>query len=62
MVNLDIYSVDGRKVATLLSSVVEAGERKLQFRAADLSSGLYIVRLLVNGATRSRAITLSRSG
>ncbi len=61
MVNLDIFSVDGRKVATLISSVVEAGEHKLQYRAGDLSSGLYIVRLLVNGATKSRAIAIVRS-
>lgn len=62
MVNLDIFTVDGRKIATLLSSVAVGGDHKLQFHAGDLSSGLYIIRLLVNGVSRSRAIIISRSG
>lgn len=62
MVNLEIFSVDGRKVSTLLSSRIEKGEHKLPFSAGDLSSGIYVVRLIVNGATKSRAIIISRSG
>lgn len=62
MVNLEIFSVDGKKVATLLSSEIEKGEHKLQFSSRDLSSGLYIIRLKVNGATKSRAITIVRAG
>ncbi|TVR27816.1 MAG: T9SS C-terminal target domain-containing protein [Balneolaceae bacterium] len=61
MVDLDIFSVDGRKIAILISSVVEAGEHKLSFSAEDLASGVYIIRLTANGLTKSRAITIVRS-
>lgn len=62
MVNLEVFTVDGKKVATLLSEEIKAGEHRLQFSAGELSSGLYIVRLKANGATKSRAVTLVRSG
>lgn len=62
MVNLEVFSVDGKKVATLLSSEMTIGEHKLQFSAGELSSGLYIVRLMANGTTKSRAILIVRSG
>ncbi len=62
MVNLEVFTVDGKKVAKLLSSEMKQGEHELQFSAGELSSGLYIVRLQVNGTTKSRAIMIVRSG
>ncbi len=60
-VDLDIFSAEGRKVATLISSEIEVGEHKVSFNAEDLASGVYIIRLTVNGLSKSRAITFVRS-
>lgn len=62
MVNLEVYTADGKKVATPLSSRMNRGEHELEFYAGELSSGIYIVRLNVNGTTKSRAIMIVRSG
>jgi hypothetical protein len=45
-VQLDVYDIQGRKIATLLSgSVVPAGRHKQLFNADRLSSGTYFYRL-----------------
>jgi len=45
-VQLDVYDIQGRKIASLLSgSVVSAGRHEQLFDATRLSSGTYFYRL-----------------
>jgi hypothetical protein len=44
-ISIDIYDLMGRKVVTLFDGIKEAGEYSLAWDAADLSSGIYFVRL-----------------
>ena len=44
-VTLKVYDAIGREVATLVNEVNEAGYYSVQFDAARLSSGMYVVRL-----------------
>lgn len=59
-VQLDLFSVQGSRVATLLSAEMEKGVHSLQFDGSKLASGLYFLRLTANGISRGRAIILSR--
>ncbi|MFZ1320108.1 MAG: T9SS type A sorting domain-containing protein, partial [Ignavibacteria bacterium] len=40
-----IYDITGREVKTLLNEIKPAGYYKIQFNAADLSSGAYFYRM-----------------
>lgn len=44
-VRLAVYTVTGRKVATLVNETRDAGSYKVQFDARQLASGVYIYRL-----------------
>jgi hypothetical protein len=49
-VNIDIYDVLGRKVATLVDETLSAGSYERIWDASDLSSGVYIARMVtING-------------
>jgi endonuclease/exonuclease/phosphatase family metal-dependent hydrolase len=48
-VNLDIFDLSGRRVASLIDAYQDAGSRNLTWRAAGLPSGVYMARLLLNG-------------
>lgn len=45
MVKLEVYDIAGRRVADLVSGIVEAGYHTLSFDASHLSSGTYVYRL-----------------
>ncbi|SMO71188.1 Ig-like domain-containing protein [Gracilimonas mengyeensis] len=49
-VDLSVYDVLGRKVATITNDRLNAGTHTLRFDGSSLSSGLYIYRLSVDGA------------
>lgn len=49
---LDLYSVDGRKLASLYDGVLEAGTHTLTQRAPKLSTGVYFVKLSTASETR----------
>lgn len=49
-VRLDVYNVIGVRVATLVNNHMQAGSHQLQFNASSLASGIYIYRLIANGA------------
>ena len=51
-VQLAIYSIEGRLVATLLDQSMSAGRHRITWDAADLASGTYIVRFLVRSRDR----------
>ena len=64
-VRLQIYSVQGRLVATLVNGELAAGRHDVTWHGLDdsgraVASGAYIVRLDADGDTQSRRITLMK--
>lgn len=57
-VQLNVFDVLGRKVATLLNQTLSTGSHSVQFDASALSSGMYIYRLEVSGEVLTRKMTL----
>lgn len=49
MVDIQIYDLQGRQVATLLHDAVEAGDHRTSFVANTLPSGTYVASLVLNG-------------
>ena len=50
MVDLDIFDITGRRVATLVHGHRDAGQHTVNFNASDkLGSGIYICRLTIGG-------------
>lgn len=48
-VELRVYNISGREVATLVNEVMNAGRHEVEFDAGNLSSGVYFYSLNVNG-------------
>ena len=46
---LNVFDLTGRQVKTLISAQMPAGSYSVDFKAAELSSGVYIYKLLSNG-------------
>ncbi len=59
-VSLQVFDVLGRRVATLVSGVREAGSYVAEFDASLLPGGIYYVTLRVHGMTQTRPMTLVR--
>ncbi len=57
-VNLEVFDMMGRKVATLVNGRQNAGEQAISFDAASLSSGVYIYRLTAGGFSLTRKMVL----
>ncbi|GEM_PF-3408436 len=57
-VQLSVYDLLGRRVATLLEGKRRAGTHQVLFNAKNLSSGVYIYRLKTEGFTQSRKMLL----
>jgi hypothetical protein len=55
---LKIYSIDGRDVATLVDREQPAGQYAVQFKAAQLPSGMYLYRLEAQGQVATRKLML----
>lgn len=45
LVNLSVYNLLGEKVATIVNEIIESGSHKFKFNAADLASGIYLVKM-----------------
>jgi cytochrome c peroxidase len=56
--NLAVYSVAGRKVATLDTGWKEQGEYSARFNAQDLPSGVYFVRFALGGTVQTGKMIL----
>ncbi len=56
---LDVVSVTGRTVATLLDGT-EAGEVTARWDASGVAAGVYVARLQTGGATVTRTVTVVR--
>jgi hypothetical protein len=60
-VELSIYNLNGQLVSTLINGSQDKGSHKVEFRADDLTSGMYIYSLKVDGKTvQSRKMMLLR--
>ncbi|MEM1044257.1 MAG: T9SS type A sorting domain-containing protein, partial [Bacteroidota bacterium] len=57
-VELVVYDVRGREVATLANDVLEAGQHSVEFDAASLPSGVYIYRLVTGTQVETGRMTL----
>ncbi len=59
-VELRVYDLLGREVATLASGTRDAGRHRLSLPMEQLSSGVYFGRLQTEGGTRTQKITVVR--
>ena len=59
-VELAVYGVDGRKVATLASGVQEAGSYRLTWDGAGARPGLYYARLTTPEGRFTRTLVLTK--
>ena len=57
-VNLAVFDVLGRQVATLVSGPLAAGAHQVQFNAASLPSGMYLYRLTTPAGSVSKKMVL----
>ena len=59
-VRLTVYNVLGRRVAVLMDDQLDRGEHDVRFEAADLPSGMYIVRMETQGLRFTSRILLMK--
>lgn len=58
-VQLEVFDILGRKVATLINNeVTSAGRYSIQFHAGNLASGMYVYRLQVGNKVLTKKMTL----
>jgi hypothetical protein len=55
---LDVYSIIGQKVTTLVDAILSAGEHVVRFDASRLASGPYVYRLESGSLTATRLMLL----
>jgi len=58
MVRMDVFDLQGRRVARLLDTSLPAGEHSLLFRPDGLASGVYLLRLKAGGYHENRRLVL----
>ncbi len=57
-VTIDVYSITGQKVRTLVNRKESAGTHKVTFDASGLASGMYMYRLTVGDVTKTGRMTV----
>jgi len=57
-VELAVFDVQGRRVASLLDQQLEAGEHSVHFDGAHLASGVYFYRIQTGKFTATKKMTL----
>ncbi len=57
-VQLDVYDATGRHVRSLVNKQLQAGQHRVNFKASDLPSGVYLYRLQTNEYTEFRKMLL----
>ncbi|MDZ7820381.1 MAG: T9SS type A sorting domain-containing protein [Candidatus Marinimicrobia bacterium] len=55
---LNVYSVSGARVRTLVDGIQEAGYYTLKFHAGDLPGGLYIYRMRAGADVQTKKMIL----
>lgn len=58
LVQLEVFDLLGRKVATLVNEELQMGSHSFSFEGASLSSGVYVYRLQQNEQVLTRSMTL----
>lgn len=58
IVQLEVFNIQGQRVATLVDGKQQQGEHELAFDASNLSSGIYIYRLQTATQTLTRQMVL----
>ncbi|MBT8400395.1 MAG: T9SS type A sorting domain-containing protein, partial [Rhodothermia bacterium] len=59
-VRMRVYDLLGREVSTLVAAPQVAGPHRIEFDAASLSNGLYVVRLETPAGVSSETVALIR--
>jgi hypothetical protein len=57
-VRLEVFNIQGQRVATLVDAAQAAGTHSVRFNAGNLSSGVYLYRLQSGNSLLSRKMTL----
>ncbi|MFQ5869355.1 MAG: T9SS type A sorting domain-containing protein, partial [Candidatus Zixiibacteriota bacterium] len=57
-VRLEVYNLVGKKVATLVNRVEEAGYKSVTWDASDVSSGIYFYKLIAGDFTETKRMML----
>lgn len=57
-IRLEVFNIQGHKVATLFEGKQQAGEHEAQFDASNLSSGVYMYRLQTGSQVLTRQMVL----
>ncbi|MDP8229152.1 MAG: T9SS type A sorting domain-containing protein [Candidatus Electryoneaceae bacterium] len=57
-VRLDLYDITGRLVTTMVNRYLTVGEHSTVINGNDMTSGIYIVRMVADGETYTRKIFL----
>jgi len=57
-VSLEVFDIRGRRVATLVNGVRDAGEHRAEFVARTWSPGVYVYRLRAGGREQSRRLVV----
>lgn len=57
-VRLDLYSIDGRLVKTLENGTLPSGRYEAPYNLSDLSSGMYLYRLIVNNFADTKKLLI----
>ncbi|MCW4014584.1 MAG: T9SS type A sorting domain-containing protein, partial [Candidatus Bathyarchaeota archaeon] len=59
-VKIDVYSITGSLVGTLVDEALPAGCHQLQFNGAELSSGVYLIRMSADNFQQTQRIVLMK--
>ncbi len=57
-VQLKVYDILGREVATLVNKQQQPGNYEVEFNASNLSSGVYFYRIITNDFTATKKFVL----
>jgi len=57
-VKLDVYSITGQKVATLVDGIMDAGEHSARFDGSNFASGMYFYRFTSKGFEKTGRMIL----
>ncbi len=58
-VDVEVYDLMGKKVATLYNGTLASGETELNLNGSGLSSGMYIVKVSAGGSSSTRKVMLT---